>query len=131
MKFRSRFCFVDPQMLFNLASFVEKTIFPPLNCFCTFVKYHFRIQFNSILNSFRILWGYFWVFCYVDSQIYLSTISYSLKYYSWIIILDIGLNDYSLCFSKIVLAVVVPLPSHINFMKKNLFISTELSLGLW
>ena len=45
------------------ASFVQKTIFPPLNCFCTFVKNNFAI----------FVWMCFWALCSFPS-IYASVL---------------------------------------------------------
>ena len=46
------------------ASFVQKVIFPLLNCFCTFVKNHFSI----------FVWVCFWALCSVP-LIYVSVLS--------------------------------------------------------
>ena len=97
----SRFIFFAYRCPVVPATFVVKTVFAPLHCFCSSIKDQLII----------LMWTYFWVLCSI-SFIYLSFLSlipHYLDYYSFIVNLEVGwcqssifvlLLQYSVGFSK-------------------------------
>jgi hypothetical protein len=91
-----------------------KRIFPPLNNFCIFLKKINRAYWHESVSGFH-----FWVFKSVPliSMSFSLPISHSFGYFRYLLFLWIWVDWSStlFLFFQILLAILVPLPFHVNF----------------
>lgn len=104
MSLRLQFIFVYKCLIASALIF-EKAVFPPLSCFCTFMKNHLSI----------FMWVYFQVLCCVLLIcVYILPILHSLNYLISLKLVRL-IPPTVFYFLPVGLDMLISLPFHINF----------------